>query len=70
MKTLKFDVGAGANWSEELSRGGMLVPVNLQNWLLVFANNDQNRAVEFLRAMQEVCPPMGMKVGERGENIV
>ncbi|XP_065830472.1 piwi-like protein 2 [Oscarella lobularis] len=64
VKTLKFDVGAGANWSEELSRGGMLVPVNLQNWLLVFANNDQNRAVEFLRAMQEVCPPMGMKVKE------
>eukprot|EP00118_Oscarella_pearsei_P005431 m.25027 g.25027 ORF g.25027 m.25027 type:complete len:833 (+) comp28715_c0_seq2:85-2583(+) len=62
MKSLKFEVGPGAEWTQEALQEQMLSTVDLHDWLLVFVNQDQNRAMEFIRMMQTVCPPMGLKV--------
>lgn len=38
--------------------------VDLQNWLVIFTKRDQPRASDFINCMKEVCPKMGIHVGQ------
>ncbi|PIK51000.1 putative seali [Apostichopus japonicus] len=55
---------AEADWGRELSRNSVITPVDLQNWLVIFTKRDQPRASDFINCMKEVCPKMGIHVGQ------
>jgi len=51
-----------ADWSRE-SRGKALIStVNLENWVLLYTQRDQNIANDFRTTLGRVCGPMGMNV--------
>lgn len=53
-----------ADWGRELSKNSVITPVDLQHWLVICTRRDQQQAADFINCMKEVCPKMGIKIGQ------
>jgi aubergine-like protein len=64
LKSRNFICGHEADWSREIMKEHMITAVPLQNWILGFTKKDQKNAMEFVKMLQQVGPPMGMPIKE------
>ncbi|KAJ8023000.1 Piwi-like protein 2 [Holothuria leucospilota] len=55
---------AEADWGRELSKNSVITPVDLNSWLIIYTRRDQQRASDFMNSMKEVCPKMGIRIGQ------
>jgi len=53
-----------ADWSKETRGKALITTVNLQNWVLLHTQRDQQVAQGFVQTLKRVCGPMGMNVAE------
>ena len=61
---VKFPSGPQADFSREVGRAKVLVPVHLESWLLFFTRRDANKARAFFQKMIEVCEKLGIHVSQ------
>ena len=40
----------------------VIIPVSLQNWMVLFAKRDESKAFEFVNMMRKVTPALGIQV--------
>jgi len=61
--TAKFSYKAAeADWSRDTRGQRLIAAVNIDKWLLLSTQRDQNVAADFTQTLQKVCGPMGMNV--------
>lgn len=51
-----------ADWSHGMRGMAIDAPMPLSSWLLVYPGRNAGNARELLKALQRVCPPMGMNI--------
>jgi len=56
--------GEQADWGRAATREHVISAVHLQNWLLLFTQRDQQRAMDFWNQMRREAPNMGIQVRE------
>ncbi|XP_054711719.1 piwi-like protein Ago3 [Uloborus diversus] len=58
----KITVSAEADWGRQVTNNCVLVPVNLDNWVIVFTKRDTPRVMEFTKMLKNCAPAMGIQV--------
>jgi hypothetical protein len=60
-RTFSYDSSAG-DWARSIKDYGSLQSVNLNTWMLVFADNDYRPAEQFFSTIQQMARAMQMNI--------
>ncbi|KAG8178643.1 hypothetical protein JTE90_010554 [Oedothorax gibbosus] len=60
----KGNAGPEADWGRMVTSKSVLVPVHFEKWAVIFPKRDGNKIREFTTMLRNVCPAMGINVGD------
>lgn len=61
-KNRRIEASKECDWGRDLSQNGVIVPVDLENWLVVFCKRDSKRTNEFIETMKKISGGIGIKI--------
>ncbi|XP_038061502.1 piwi-like protein 1 [Patiria miniata] len=61
MRHNTYQANPEADWGRDMTKDKVIVPVDLNHWLLVFCKRDAIRAGDFLQMMERCCPQLGIR---------
>ncbi|XP_035670589.1 piwi-like protein 1 [Branchiostoma floridae] len=62
LKNRSFQSNVEADFGREVTREPVLVPVDLQCWMVLFCARDEHKANDYITMMKKVCPSLGIRV--------
>ncbi|XP_078658725.1 piwi-like protein 1 isoform X2 [Branchiostoma floridae x Branchiostoma belcheri] len=62
VRNRSFQCNMEADFGREVTKEPVLVPVDLQCWMVLFFSRDESKANDFITMMKKVCPSLGIRV--------